>query len=278
MRRNRDNYAYVFQLLFCSESLGSRTYHYCSSPSCTASFESVLVASRRIPCLPPTGIIENILPWVCWQIWLARNQLLFENKTLLPTEVVLRSITAAREWAAAQSLNQKTRIVDMRNQGERTQISANQSFTCCHTDAAWDKESLRAGLGWIFSNQQGQIGRGSEAQNFVSSPLMAEALACLSMLNHALSSRIENLRVFWDNQPLVRVINSNLMEKEIFGVVTDIKNLSELFSFISFSFVPRSENHEADRLSKLVLRDPCSASFVSLNRASDSTLGRVVVG
>ncbi|CAN6882867.1 unnamed protein product, partial [Brassica oleracea] len=84
------------------------------------------------------------------------------------------------------------------------------------------KDSLQAGLGWIFSSQIGQIGRGSEVQEFVSSPLMAETLACRSSLRHALSIDIENLRIF--------------------GVVADIKNLSALFESISFNFIPRSEN------------------------------------
>lgn len=31
-------------------------------------FDSILVTSRKTLCLPRTCIIENILPWVCWQI------------------------------------------------------------------------------------------------------------------------------------------------------------------------------------------------------------------
>ncbi|KAF3585086.1 hypothetical protein F2Q69_00029353 [Brassica cretica] len=82
-----------------------------------------------------------------------------------------------------------------------------------------------------------------------------------SSLRHSLSIDIENLRVFTDNQTLIRALTSKLMEKEIFGVVADIRNLSALFESISFNFIPRSENFEADHLAKAVLRDPSSSTF-----------------
>lgn len=128
----------------------------------------------------------------------------------------------------------------------------------------------------MLSTQYGQMGRGSEVQEFASSPLMEEALECPSMLQQALSSNIESLRVFSDNQTLVRAINSNLMDKEIVGVVFDIKSLSDLFVSISFSYVSRSDNLDADRLEKKVMHDPSSASTLFLSHASDSILGHVM--
>lgn len=65
-----------------------------------------------------------------------------------------------------------------------------------------------------------------------------------------------------DNQTLVRALNSKLMEKEIFGVMADIKNLSALFESISFTYIFRSENVEADRLAKTVLRNPSSSTLM----------------
>lgn len=63
------------------------------------------------------------------------------------------------------------------------------------------------------------------------------------------------------------------MDKEIFGVVSDIKSLSDLFISISYS---QSDNWDADRLAKKVLRDPTSASIFIRNRASDSNIGFVI--
>ena len=48
--------------------------HLATAPS----FETVMLEFRSKPCLPPSGITTNILPWGCWQIWISRNQLIFE--------------------------------------------------------------------------------------------------------------------------------------------------------------------------------------------------------
>lgn len=48
-------------------------------------FKQALVKFRQAICLPPTGILTLILPWVCWVLWPARNIRIFENRTLSPT-------------------------------------------------------------------------------------------------------------------------------------------------------------------------------------------------
>lgn len=224
-------------------------------------FEGALVGSRNTICLPPTGVSENVFPWICWHLWLSRNQLLFENRDISLAETILRSIASAREWISAQGTNAITSKVGVLPTEIDHPPIGDQQLTRSFTDAAWNKDTFTAGLGWIFSDQSGQIGRGSEVQEFVSSPLMAEALACRSMLHHAITSNIENLRVSSDNQTLIKAIKSNRLEKEIFGVVSDIKSLSACFTSISLSFVSSSKNVDADRLAKAVLYDPASASI-----------------
>lgn len=124
----------------------------------------------------------------------------------------------------------------------------------CNTDASWRKETRRAGLGWIFTEPRTETKiRGSEAQDFVSSPLLAEALACRTSLHHAISLGFDNLRIQSDNQTLIRAINSKHLPKGIFGVVSDINCLAACFASISFSFVYRSVNSEADALAKEAL-------------------------
>ena len=89
---------------------------------------------------------------------------------------------------------------------------------------------------WGFSSPQADlICSGSEAQTFVGSPLMAEALACRSSLHHAFSLGLKSLQVLSDNQTLVPAINTKLIPHEIFGIVSDVKHLSALFLSISFN-------------------------------------------
>ncbi|CAG7875415.1 unnamed protein product [Brassica rapa] len=53
----------------------------------------------------------------------------------------------------------------------------------CKTDAAWNKEKLAAGLGWVFSGPRLESPiKGSMVESWIGSPLIAEASAIRSAL------------------------------------------------------------------------------------------------
>ncbi|KAF3603129.1 hypothetical protein F2Q69_00034799 [Brassica cretica] len=84
----------------------------------------------------------------------------------------------------------------------------------------------------------------------ISSPLMAEALALRSSLLAAAALDITNIRVCSECQTLIRALQNSHQIKEIFGIVSDIIQISFAFASISFSFFPRSENRKANLLAK----------------------------
>ncbi|KAH0879404.1 hypothetical protein HID58_066798, partial [Brassica napus] len=65
-------------------------------------FAAALEASRNTICLPPSGVSVNILPWICWQLWITRNHLVFKDRIFTSEEVALHSITTVREWITEQ--------------------------------------------------------------------------------------------------------------------------------------------------------------------------------
>lgn len=71
---------------------------------------------------------------------------------------------------------------------------------------------------------------------------MAEDMSIRSSRQMAVTLKTSNLRVRSDSQTLIKVLTNRAMIKEIFGVVADIKHLSSMFSYISFDFIPWSEN------------------------------------
>lgn len=106
-----------------------------------------LIGKRNLPP-PPTSITINLFPWVCWCIWISRNQLAFENRTATPTDTACKALHAAQEWERAQSLIKPSAI----NQAHTSPIFyLPTTFIACNTDGAWKADSLIEGSSWIFS-------------------------------------------------------------------------------------------------------------------------------
>ncbi|KAF3544893.1 hypothetical protein DY000_02005271 [Brassica cretica] len=74
----------------------------------------------------------------------------------------------------------------------------------CKTDAAWNKLSNRTGLAWIFTDSTGTCKqRGAMTQDFVTSPLITEALALRSGIITAVAMGISDFQMLSNNSTLV---------------------------------------------------------------------------
>ncbi|KAF2584788.1 hypothetical protein F2Q70_00036845 [Brassica cretica] len=71
------------------------------------SFGEKLVASYQRINLPPVGTNINLFPWIVWNLWIVRNQLLFENMTFSLQDCLSKSVITAREWTTAQDAQPK---------------------------------------------------------------------------------------------------------------------------------------------------------------------------
>ncbi|CAN7006898.1 unnamed protein product [Brassica rapa subsp. trilocularis] len=104
-------------------------------------------------------------------------------------------------------------------------------------------------MGWIIKNESGEvICRGSSYRPFVSSALMAEALALREALRKAQEPNLPSLQVYSDSQVLISTLGEGRDLNEIAGILQDVRNLATLFCHISFMFIPRLENSQADVL------------------------------
>ncbi|KAG2332733.1 hypothetical protein Bca52824_003913 [Brassica carinata] len=128
--------------------------------------------------------------------------------------------------------------------------------TYCKVDASWDKASNSAGFAWIFNGPHCR-NRTRITSPTIRNPLM-EALAIRFSLRMAASLEIQHLRVCSDVRRSFELSITELWFRDL-RVVADINHLSSLFVSISFAFIPRSQNSEADALAKHALS---SFSFV----------------
>lgn len=232
--RSRDSYSPVLQLRLCKTGVARDPSSSNRSHSCNL----------------------TLFPWVCWVIWTTRNQITFERRHISSKDTATKGIQLAREWTMAQQIktSQPKHTPGRRSDSIRSRLHRSETETRCYTYAAWDRASQHAGLARIFIDPLTKTEIiGSSHHNFVSSHLMAEALAVKSVLQAAASLDITNIKLSIDNQTLARVINDKLFHKEI-GVVEDIKSLSSLLIDISVYFIPRDENGRADSLAKTTLR------------------------
>lgn len=216
-------------------------------------FKKAITRFRKATCLPPTRVMTNIMPWICWTIWKDRNSLIFKGKCLGPENIAAKALGLAREWKNTQQ-GQQTKEKKL-PQVRLNQISLRQDLIECKTDAAWNEEQRRAGLAWVFKGVTlSSPDRGSTTQDFVNSPLIAEALAVRSGLCMAATLELSKLKVFSDNSTLIAEINNKHHMKEIVGIIRDIQEISSKFDSITFFHIPRKNNEEADLLAKHALR------------------------
>ena len=134
------------------------------------------------------------------------------------------------------------------------------------SDAAWRQDSKSAGLAWIFSDQGNtEITRSSSAQDHVSSPCMAEALAIREALLHAAALSYSHICHRTDSQVLARVINRRSSTIELFGILSDIGSLifspSSPFTSCNVVFVSRLANGPTDHLAKAQLQSHLGVNF-----------------
>lgn len=144
--------------------------------------------------LPPTGATDGPLaPWILWQLWIERNNLIFSDRRCSAIEMITKATTAAREWWQEQVKSEK--------QGRRVQAPL-QAAHCAvvHTDAAWHEARQLAGLGGTIEHGSGADSFAVPASN-VGSPLMAEGLAIREALLKCRDLGISRIRCGQTRRP-----------------------------------------------------------------------------
>ncbi|XP_010462630.1 PREDICTED: uncharacterized protein LOC104743220 [Camelina sativa] len=227
--------------------------------SSTTTIEDFLSLAKHKCNLPPSGVSKGELyPWIRWQLSLARNSLVFEDKEIPVSDILIRAIKSAREWQEAQNMLTTPRLTT--DQPEQpVQTSSCKVFV----DAAWNSTTGNGGFGWAVVNADSAYEeRFSDHKESIGSALIAEAWAVFLALKHSLLLNKTELQLFSDCQSL---INEDGFHIELFGLLQDIRELRSSFDAISFTFIPRLANHVADSLAKEAL---ASCDLLGLNSIS----------
>ena len=204
---------------------------------------------RNEVVLPPVGLTsQQLTPWIFWHIWLARNNVCFNNKYITPEETATRALAAAREW----NLSQTQECFVKKKQS--TLVAVAPSGVLIRTDAAWNESLLLAGLGWTITTENRSCKFALYAE-FVGSPLVAESLALRAALHKCKDMELRRICCESDSSLLIKALQTNVMSMEIYGIVADINELILAFDSVAFRWISREKNREADMLAKNCLAD-----------------------
>lgn len=179
---------------------------------------------------------------------------MFEDKSFLESEVMLKAIKAAKEWQNALQATKTSPVSlkDLSNSNMTPRFPENALRL--YSDAAWNSSSLAGCFGWAISNEAGDtLFEGQSAKRIVASVLTAEALALMAGLSMAAAAGLKDVVCFSDSRHMIDIITGNKFVIEFKGILHDLSVLSLSFSSISFRFVSRSCNEQADRLTKNAL-------------------------
>ena len=197
--------------------------------------------------LPPSGVAGGPLaPWILWNIWTARNNLVFNGKAQTAAETLSKAISLAREWGVCQALP------SVQTAKTNPPVTTPPNCYLIKTDAAWNEAQQIAGLSWIVESQN-RVSSYSVSAHHVSTPLAAEALALREALEKCKELGIARIRCESDSAVLIKALKTGSSLRGLYGILADIVSLASSFECVSFNWISRMRNVEADKLAKHVL-------------------------
>ncbi|MBA0578781.1 hypothetical protein Gorai_021053 [Gossypium raimondii] len=122
-------------------------------------------------------------------------------------------------------------------------------------DAAFEANRYRSALGVIVRNRRGEMKvLKTTLHSNVSSPFLAEALACLQAVKLGISLGLRSATIRGDSKTVIAKCQSAERDKSSIGaVINDIKSHSLLFHEVSFQYIQKSENYQAHKIAKETL-------------------------
>ena len=116
----------------------------------------------------------------------------------------------------------------------------------------WNPRGTAAGLGWVIHSPSGIRTFKCSTSQVTSAP-MAEALALLEAVKAGTREELKVVCFEADSSQLIDALNSGSCIPELYGILADIISFASIFKFVSFVWISRERNGQADMLAKTAL-------------------------
>ncbi|XP_050238463.1 uncharacterized protein LOC126687955 [Mercurialis annua] len=204
--------------------------------------------------------------FLLWQIWKARNEVVF-NRNHMPTSLIVsKAAMQNQEYIAA--LHKRSNLDGMSS--TRSTVQTNPpvwvpppiGFHKVNFDGAIDMNLRTGAIGFVVSDFAGNfILAGARRFMGIIEPMVIEALALRTSMEEVLSITESRLIFEGDCQVLINAVNSSSSTDRDAGVVLeDILSLVSRLTEIRFQYVNRKCNWVAHLVAKKALVDDCFCS------------------
>lgn len=190
---------------------------------------------------------------LCWEIWHARNRVLWEGKKTTASQIVSNSIFMFEQWRKAQGrVLFPSQISWQMTEGSEHWTKPEINSFKVNIDAAIFEGEGRYGFGGVVRDHRGNfVSAISGLREGAISPEVAEGVALKEVLSWLKLQDPKQYQVETDCLVLVQAINSPVILRSPFGmVVRECKESLDSWRDIDLHFVKRSANQVAHKIAR----------------------------
>ncbi|KAM1702295.1 hypothetical protein ACFXTN_025449 [Malus domestica] len=198
-----------------------------------------------------------------WRLWKNRNEVVFKGIHRQPLEILetwRKSITEYRASEAPEPADNCLRVTKpITDSGKTSGMWQKPRYGTIkiNTDAAWCKNTMRMGVGWLGRDFAGLLqAAGGSGIGYCHSVAAAEATAIRAALMACIDRGFDDVIIESDARMIILMLKKEvLIDFSIECILGDIEILAQKLMSVSFAFVSREGNRAAYSVAKYVFKE-----------------------
>ncbi|CAN0846889.1 Putative ribonuclease H protein At1g65750 [Linum grandiflorum] len=200
---------------------------------------------------------------VCWNIWKARNEAVFNNQRPHATQTAARSSKDVIEWRIAWGTTPMNARIPTLITRHAPLTPPSNPLREIHCDGSFLHDSQLAAYGFTVMDVHGTVYDGRVGPAYVSSPMAAETRAILEAIEYAKHHGGQST-IFSDCLTLVDILNDRTKPWpwDCYSLVALIQRTMPTNHGISIRYLPRNMNRRADWLVKSFIHGTLPSDWI----------------